>query len=106
MEMWQFILIPLIVSILGSCASVFASTGFWDWLKSRKGKLSPAERLTMAMGRDRLIFVSKRYLKQGYIPEDEYDMFIDMGEAYLAMGGNHYGEKLFNKAKELDTREE
>lgn len=106
MELWQYILIPLLVAIVGSCGAVFASTGFWEWFRYRKGKLTRSERLTMAMGRDRLIFMSKRYIKQGYIPEDEYDMFIEMGESYLDMGGNHYGEKLFKQAKELDVREE
>lgn len=96
----------IMVALIGLAAATFAGQGFWDWLKTKRGKLSPAEKLSMAMGRDRLIFLAKKYIKQGFIPEDEYDMFINMGEAYLEMGGNHYGEKKFNEAKELPTKDD
>lgn len=60
----------------------------------------------LAIGRDRLLFLSKSYIKSGEIPADEYDMFVEMGESYLAMGGNHITKKRFNQARDLPVVDE
>ena len=70
----------LIVTLLVVVGSIFASSGFWDWLKTRRKKMTVYEEVTMAMGRDRLNFLSKKHLKNNYIPEDEFESFKALGE--------------------------
>lgn len=91
----------LIVSVI---VAIFASTGFWDWLKSRRKKMTPYEQVTMAMGRDRLNFLSKKHLRDGYIPEDEFESFKELGEAYIDAGGNTMAKELYLDAMKLQKK--
>ena len=43
----------------------------------------------------------KLYFKQGYIPLDEYDEFVNLHRAYKLVGGNHSGDEKFKKCCEL-----
>lgn len=91
-------------AIIGALAVILAKDGFWNWFSNRNQKAN--DRLLMAIARRELIKTAKQYIRQGYIPEDEYDSFIEMGLSYLAKGGNHFGEKKFNEAKELPVIDE
>ena len=91
----------LIVSVI---VAIFASTGFWDWLKSRRKKMTRYEQVTMAMGRDRLNFLSKKHLREGYIPEDEFESFKELGEAYIDAGGNTMVKELYLDAIKLQKK--
>ena len=91
----------LIVSVI---IAIFASTGFWDWLKTRRKKMTPYEQVTMAIGRDRLNFLSKKYIKAGYIPEDEFETFKELGEAYIDAGGNTKVKQLYLDAIKLEKK--
>ena len=89
--------------------AVFASTGFWafaqhiyDSQRSKKKK-TPQERMVLALCKDRLLHLSKSYLQRGFIPDDEYETFIEMGEAYLTVENGGVKRK-FLDAKELPTR--
>ena len=57
--------------------------------------------MLLALGRYRLNHLCKRYLRLGEIPEDEYESFSAMGEAYTGLNGNSYVKKLFEECKEL-----
>lgn len=94
----------LILTILAIIGSVFASNGFWDWLKTRRKKMTPYERITIAMGRDRLNVLSKKYIKENGIPEDEYESFVELGESYLDAGGNSKVRKLYEEAVNLPKK--
>lgn len=91
----------LVVTII---VAIFASSGFWDWLKSRKKKMTPYEQVTMAIGRDRLNFLSKKHIKEGFIPEDEFESFKELGEAYLEAGGNTMVKELYLEAVKLPKK--
>lgn len=93
--------LTLIVSVI---VAIFASTGFWDWLKTKRKKMTPYEQVTMAMGRDRLNFLSKKHLREGFIPEDEFESFKELGEAYIDAGGNTKVKELYLDAMKLETR--
>lgn len=88
--------------------AIFASTGFWSFISqlinNHKRKKTPQEQMIMAIGRDRLLFLSKSYMKAGFIPDDEYDNFKLMGEAYIALDGNTNVKRKFLEAVELDTK--
>lgn len=88
--------------------AIFASTGFWTFLQNlianRKKKKTPQEEMILALGRDRLLHLSKSYMSKGYIPDDEFDTFKMMGEAYIAMDGNSTTKRKYLEAKELPTK--
>ena len=91
----------LIVSVI---IAIFASTGFWDWLKTRRKKMTPYERVTMAVGREKLNKLSKKYIKMTYIPEDEFESFNKLGEAYLEADGNTVVKELYLEAVKLPKK--
>lgn len=37
----------------------------------------------------------RRYLELGYVPQDEYDEYVDMHDSYKGIGGNHSGDLKF-----------
>lgn len=94
----------LIITLITVVGAIFASNGFWDWLKTRRNKMTPYEQVTMAMGRDRLNFLSKKHLKNGYIPEDEFESFKKLGESYLDAGGNTMVKELYLEAIKLPKK--
>lgn len=91
----------LIVSVI---VAIFASTGFWDWMKTRRKKMTPYERVTMAVGREKLNKLSKKYIKMEYIPEDEFESFNKLGEAYLEADGNTVVKELYLEAVKLPKK--
>lgn len=94
----------LIITLIVVAGSIFASNGFWDWLKTKRNKMTPYEEVTMAMGRDRLNFLSKKHLKNKYIPEDEFESFKALGESYVNAGGNSIVRALFEEAMKLPKK--
>lgn len=79
------LIMPLLVAVL-------ASNGLWTLVlrlyDSHKKAKTPQEKMILAIGRDRLLFLSQKYEKLGLIPEEEYENYKAMGEAYIEMGGN------------------
>ena len=90
-----------LVALVGIFAACFGSNGFWQWLMTKRKKTSPSDDMLLALGRYRLNHLCKRYLRLGEIPDDEYESFIAMGEAYKGLNGNSYVRKLFEECKEL-----
>lgn len=94
----------IIITAIGVFGTVFASQGFWEWLKNRRE--TPQDKMLLAIGRDRLLFLCKMYKKKGYIPEDEFEAFSRMGDAYIEMGGNSTIKKLYEECKTLPLKDE
>lgn len=88
--------------------AIFASSGLWTLIQhvydNHKKKKTPQEQMIMAIGRDRILFLSKTYMKMGYIPDDEFDNFKLMGEAYIAMDGNTSVKRKYLDAVKLNTK--
>ena len=94
----------LVITLIVVAGSIFASNGFWDWLKTRKHKMTPYERMVMSITRDRVNFLSKKHLREGYIPEDEFESFKEIGESYINGGGNSKVKELFEEAMKLPKK--
>ena len=94
----------LIITLIVVVGSIFASNGFWDWLKTKRNKMTPYERVTMAVGREKLNTLSKKYIKMTYIPEDEFESFNKLGEAYLEADGNTVVKELYLEAVKLPKK--
>lgn len=54
--------------------------------------------------RHRLTESGHKYIKLGYIVEDELEAFINEYTSYTELGGNHYVTALYNKVMELPCR--
>lgn len=95
-------------SIVTIAAAVFASTGLWqflgEWIRARYGKKTVMERLLIGIAHDRIHYLCKAYLKQGYMSEDDYDNLESIVGPYLEMGGNGSGKKLYEQARTLPIR--
>lgn len=87
--------------------AVFASTGFWAFIQrvyeNHSKKKTPQQQMLLALCRDRLLHLSKSYLAKGYIPDDEYETFVEMGEAYILLGNSGVKRKYLT-AKELPVK--
>lgn len=79
------LLITLAVAILGSN---WLGTAIMRLIDRKRKRKTPQEQMVLAIGRDRLLFLSQKYEKLGYIPEDEFETYEAMGKAYIAMDGN------------------
>lgn len=73
-------------------------------LKMLNTKLENDSQLTLAISRDRINYLSNKYLQAGCIPLDEYDSFILIGESYLNCGGNSVVKDKFEKCLDLPVK--
>ena len=61
--------------------------------------------MVLALCRDRLLHLAKSYLKEGEIPNDEYENFHELYDAYTGFGGNSMVKKLCEEALSLQIGE-
>ncbi len=79
-------LIEIIVTVV---CSVMASSGFWAVVQHFLNKNSSQDKLLLGIAHDRIMFLSRQYIKRGYITPDEYENLIEyLYEPYLKFGGN------------------
>lgn len=87
-----------------------AALGYIVWLlKDEKKKRSANSTGTMLLLRVQMIEYHDKYCKMGEIPSYVFDNFVEMYNAYKALGGNGMIEKMFEEVKELniwDSRKE
>lgn len=60
--------------------------------------------LTLAISRDRINHLCNKYIEQGYVPLNEYDAFIAIGDSYIKCGGNSIVKEKFIKCKDLKVK--
>lgn len=112
-------LIPITIAVVGS-------SGLWGFLQfilSRKQeknkeqideilhivselkeKLDRNTELTLSVSRDKVNFLCNKYLELGYIPKEEVDSFLEMGEAYIKVGNSSVKDKFIKCKKELNIK--
>ena len=95
MKDWAELLITIV-------CSVFASSGFWAAVQAWKGKKDVKTQMILGLGHDRIIYLCKKYIDQGYILPDEFENLNDYLYApYLSMGGNGSAKRLMEEVKKL-----
>ena len=77
-----------------------------DDLRDIKTALDSAKELSMCTARDRTNYLSNRYLDMGYIPLKDADSFFEIGDCYISNGGNSSVKAKFEKAKQLEIKDE
>lgn len=91
-----------ITAAVAVIAALCASGGFWTYLQKKGSTKSALEKLTIAMGQDRIVHLGMKYIERGWISKDEYDDYVkNLCEPYFEVGGNGLGEKVYNEVKLL-----
>lgn len=96
-------LTTVVVSVV---VAVIGSTGFWSWLSHRREKKSAQALMLMALGHDRIMALSTKYVERGYITADEYENLLGLYEPYAEMGGNGSGSRMVEACKALPIKKE
>lgn len=77
-------------------------------IKKQVADMSKNNRLTndalLSLLRHRLTESGHKYIKLGYIVEDELEAFTNEYNSYSSLGGNHYVTALYKKIMELPVR--
>jgi len=96
-------LIELVVTII--CA-VFASGGFWALLQKKGDKKDAKTKMLLGLGHDRIIFLCKFYIEQGWISTDDYENLHDyLYKPYEMMGGNGTAKRLMDEVSKLPIKQ-
>lgn len=69
----------------------------------KRKRVELMENLQMSLTRDRLMQSGDFFCRMGAIPANIKRNLIEMGEAYVALGGNGDGHKMLEKVKNLDV---
>ena len=76
--------------------------GYIVWLlKQQKKDRDANSRGTMLLLRVQLIEYHDKYMKLGEIPSYAYENFVEMYNAYHALGGNGMATKMYEEIKEI-----
>lgn len=62
--------------------------------------------LTKSIGRNELSRLCNKYIKLGFVPLNDHDAFIMLGEDYINNGGNTSVKEKFIKCKDLPIKED
>lgn len=90
---------------LGGCGSVTAIVNFFCNQIAEKKKAKSAENVgTKLLLKDRLRWLCKEYIRQGWVYEDELEDLILMHEQYKKLGGNGFLNTLMDAVKRLEIK--
>ena len=79
--------------------------GYIVWLlKNQKSDRDANSRGTMLLLRVQLIEYHDKYMRLGEIPSYAYQNFMEMYDAYHALGGNGMATKMKNEIEELNLK--
>lgn len=79
--------------------------GYIVWLLKQQKKDKDANgKGTMLLLRVQLIEYHDKYMKIGEIPSYAYDNFVEMYNAYHALGGNGMVTKMYNEIQEIHLK--
>lgn len=97
---------PWIAVIIGTAVtSIGASSGFWAYITRRDSQKGAAVQLLLGLAHDRIIFLGKKYIEQGWLTYDEYeDLEKYLVSPYSQFGGNGLAEQVWMQVKQLPLR--
>lgn len=115
------LILQAVISVL---TAVLASGGLWNFL-SKKQDMRLAElekqkqeeqnenlkndfnnKLLLGLAHDRLMYLTNKYLDNGWVSAEEYENLMYMYTPYIQSGGNGAVERNMNKVEKLPTKTE
>ena len=99
MEFWAELIFGLICSIC-------ASTGLWAFIQNRRDRKDNKSKMLKGLGHDRIMDMSKKYIKRGYITPDEYENLVDyLYGPYSDLGGNGSAARIIEEVRHLPIQD-
>ena len=113
------LILQAVVSVI---TAILASGGLWGYLskkqdiryaeleKKRKEEAEVEEKndvktkLLVGLAHDRLVYLTKKYLEEGWINTEDYENLTYMYEPYIKAGGNGTVKRNMEMVKELPTK--
>lgn len=90
--------IEILVTIV---ATVFASSGFWQFLMMKREKKDEKTKALLALLHNEIYNSAEKAILRGNITTEELDNLTCLFEPYEKLGGNGTGLILYTKAKNL-----
>ena len=90
--------INILVTIL---VSVFASSGFWQFVMSRRSNKDEKTKALLALLHNEIYNSAEKAILRGNITTEELDNLTCLFQPYEKLGGNGTGLILYTKAKNL-----
>ncbi len=115
------LILQAVISVL---TAVLASGGLWNYLskkqdmrlaelekqrqveKDEKSKTEVNNKLLIGIAHDRLMYLTNRYLDNGWISADEYENLMYIYQPYIQSGGNGAVKRNMEKVEKLPTKPE
>lgn len=95
---------PWLTMVVTIVCSIFSSSGLWLLLQKIADKKDSKTKMILGLGHDRITFLCKGYLKQGWISPDDYENLYDyLYIPYKEMGGNGTAEHLMDQVSKLPS---
>jgi len=93
---------PWVERILTILVAVLATSGFWEYLRTRREKKDAKTRMILGLGHDKIVYLCMKYIERGWISQDEHeDLNKYIYEPYKAMGGNGTAKRLMEEVNKL-----
>jgi hypothetical protein len=95
---------PWLTMVVTIVCSIFSSSGLWLLLQKIADKKDSKTKMILGLGHDRIIFLCKAYLKQGWISPDDYENLYEyLYTPYKEMGGNGTAQRLMDQVSKLPS---
>lgn len=83
-------------------SGLFASSGFWAFLASRRKTQDAWARLLLGLAYDKIATMGMNYIERGWITRDEYEEFRKyLYEPYKEFGGNGVSDQIMLQVQKL-----
>lgn len=92
----------LIQQILIFLGTIVASSGVWVIILKRMESKDLSKKLLIGLARDRVVYLSTKYIERGWITQDEYENLCSyLFEPYKNIGGNGLVKRLMDEVNKL-----
>lgn len=92
-------------TLLTIVGAVFASSGFWAYIQKKISVHDDRTKMLIGLGHVQITSLSMKYIKQGYITQEEYENLHEyLYTPYKKLGGNGSAERIMKEVDKLPIR--
>lgn len=96
---------PWLQMIVTIACAIIASSGFWAFVQKKSNKKDSQTRMLVGLGHDRIVELGLKYIKRGWISEEEYENLNDyLYKPYEELGGNGSAKRIMQEVNKLPIR--
>ena len=96
---------PWLQTIVTIVCAVVASSGFWAFIQKKSTKKDSQTRMLVGLGHDRIVELGLKYIKRGWISEEEYENLNDyLYKPYEELGGNGSAKRIMLEVNKIPIR--